>query len=117
MLEILRRVGSNTDHVIEIVEELDIAVRQCALDFSESRSNIIGERRRRKIDHQFFAEIQRGGFGKRQGRQRQPLVFFVQTPVNLAIVSLVVQREAGLHQSGQVAANRLRRDHVTVGDI
>src|SRR5215813_500148 len=62
MLQVLWRVRTNTDHVVEAVEKLDITLGERALDFFEGGSDIVGKRWRRKIHHQLFAEIHRGSF-------------------------------------------------------
>ena len=59
MIQIFRRVGPDTDHGIEAVQKLDVALGKRALDLLESRCNIVGKGRGRQIDDEFLAEVER----------------------------------------------------------
>src|SRR5438445_13326131 len=110
MLEILGRVGAHADHVVEIVEKFDVPVGKRGFSLSESRCDIVGKRWGGKIDHKFLAEIERGCLRKRERRQRQSFIFLVETPIYFPLVTFVVKRKAGLHQSREIAPYRLGRN-------
>ena len=116
-VKVLRRVGAHANHRIEAVKELNVALRQSALNLFEGGRDIAGKRRGREIHNEFLAEVERRRFREREVGERESLVFFVKPPVNLPVVTLVVEREACFHQGCEIAANGFGRDDVTVREI
>src|SRR5207249_260352 len=62
-------------------------------------------------------EIKRSSLQKRKASSRKSLVFVVHAPIHFSVVTLVIEREAGLHERRKIAADGLRRDHMVLGQI
>src|SRR5437867_5488079 len=117
LIQFFRCVGPDADHRVETVEKLDVLSRKRAFDFLKRRSDVAREGRGSQIDDKLLAEIKRGRFRQRKAGQRKTFVFVAQTPINFAVVTLIVERKAGLHERRKIAADRLGRDHMAVGQI
>src|SRR5262249_20777280 len=87
------------------------------LDLLESRSDVARKWRRGKIDDEFLAEVEGGDLGKREVCKRQTLVLFVETPIDFALIPLIVKRETGFHQCSEVPSNRLGRNKMVLGQV
>src|SRR5579884_3712436 len=107
LIKIFRGIRPHRDHGIQAIQELDILLGQSTLDLLERRFDIAREWGRSQVDDQLFAEVQGRNFRERQAGERQSLIFLIQTPVHLAVVTFVVEGESGFHQSGEIAANCL----------
>src|ERR1051326_7646992 len=113
VFKVLWRIGTDTNHVVQTVEKLDVPIRKGTFNFPEGRGNIMEKRRTPNIDPQLFAKKKPRNLEKQKCRERQPLVLFINPPIDFPVVPLVIKRKTGLHQRRKIPPNSLRSEEHT----
>ena len=114
---VLPGIGPRGEEVLDAGQVGQAARGQRLPDLREGGVEVLGEGRAAQERHQVLAEVQRAELGQGEGLGQPLLVSLDQPPDLAAVRALVEEREPGLLQGLDVAADGALGDAVLVGQV